>query len=139
MSPTPTTPQPYEYEVTNEADLVARLRQSPNALTTYLSAYGVFAAGITRGELAHLERALDYTNFLDESFGLGDFPDVALLDMAVFPRRFVCRLHAPPPTRRAAHDGIAQRRRAGSVSGGRYRRVRAVGWRSAGVDGEVDQ
>ena len=43
MSPTPTTPQPYEYEVTSEAELVSRLRQSPNALTTYLSAYGVLS------------------------------------------------------------------------------------------------
>ena len=63
MSPTPTTPPPYEYEVVSESELVTRLRQSPNALTTYLSAYGVFAAGITRGELAHLERALDSVSY----------------------------------------------------------------------------
>ncbi len=102
MSPTPTTPPPYEYEVTSEADLVTRLRQSPNALTAYLSAYGVFAAGITRGELTHLERALDYTNFLDESFGLGDFPDVALLDMAV--RQSLPPSH--PKYREFSRDGL---------------------------------
>ena len=83
MSPTPTKPAPFDYEVTQESELITRLRQAPNALTTYLSAYGLFAAGITQGELAHLERALDYTTFLDESFGMGDFPDVALLDTAV--------------------------------------------------------
>lgn len=83
MAQHPATPEPYSYEVTPAETMVENLKQSPNCLSAYLSAYGLFADGVANANLSSLVRALDYLNFLDNEFGLGDFPDVALLRVSI--------------------------------------------------------
>ena len=91
MAQKPQVPEPYEYQPAPRQQLVTRLRQSPNALTTYVTACGLFADGVGNGNLSSLTRALDYVKFLDTSFGLRDFPDVALLSLAL--RQSLPRTH----------------------------------------------
>lgn len=73
----------YDMYVTPQEELVERVRTTPSALATYLSAYGLFADGVTTGSLDSLIRSLDYIEFMSRSMGLADFPDVALLKMSV--------------------------------------------------------
>lgn len=83
MPATPTAPERYPYDVTPADTLVSSIKRTPNSLTAYLSAYGLFADGVREGNLSSLTRAFDYVNFLDTEFDLADFPDVALLRVSI--------------------------------------------------------
>ena len=83
MAKTPTAPERYPYDITPADTLVSSIKRTPNSLTAYLSAYGLFADGVREGDLSSLTRALDYVDFLDTEFGLADFPDVALLRISI--------------------------------------------------------
>ena len=58
MAKTPTAPERYPYDVTPADTLVSSIKRTPNSLTAYLSAYGLFADGVREGNLSSLTLSL---------------------------------------------------------------------------------